>query len=283
MDPQRGLSFQTSASEGAILTMPEGAISQDLENIARFRAYAAANVHSWYRYVNGVRGREVMNGDVRLVVGCDKTTSWGMAALFNTNTNQQCQLKFKPVGGQTSDSPTRYIWEYSGMAEVRVGPHQEEIDELRRGDTDDSMNRVKYLNQCLFVRTLNFTLNDDDWEKLNREIGIDCIPDSNIGYRTGTPSRSTYSRDPLSDNTQSTSSTSGNFGIQRSAGESPALEFTSHDDNANRLVFSAPPTATVRRVFKRRAICCNSTLFQSCHPSRILNEALLKMVRHIRM
>ncbi|KAF8956508.1 hypothetical protein BDZ97DRAFT_1616431, partial [Flammula alnicola] len=71
-----GLCFETSASEGAILTMPEGAISQDLENIPRFRAYAAKHVDNWYRFVNGPRGREAKNGDVRLVVGCDKTTSW---------------------------------------------------------------------------------------------------------------------------------------------------------------------------------------------------------------
>src|SRR6267378_3949648 len=65
LNPKRGLSFRTSASEGAILTMPDGAISQDLENIPRFREYAAANVRRWYKYINGLRGREAKNGDVR--------------------------------------------------------------------------------------------------------------------------------------------------------------------------------------------------------------------------
>jgi hypothetical protein len=78
--PLKG-TFQASASEGAILTMPDGAISQDLENLPRFREYVAANVERWYRYIHGPRGREAKNGDVRLVVGCDKATSLGIATL----------------------------------------------------------------------------------------------------------------------------------------------------------------------------------------------------------
>ena len=63
--------FESSASEGAILTMPRGARSEHLGNSARFREYAAANVADWYRFINGPRGREAKNGDVRLVVGFD--------------------------------------------------------------------------------------------------------------------------------------------------------------------------------------------------------------------
>jgi len=164
---ERGLSFQTSGSKGAILVMPEGAISEDLENISRFRKYAAANARSWYEYINGPRGREAKNGDVRLVIGCDKATSWGLAVL--SGTDQRCQLKFKPLDEQTSDLPSLYTWEHSGEAVVRVGPDQQEIDELKDGDPDGPTTREKYLNQCLFVRTLSITLNDNDWEILNRE------------------------------------------------------------------------------------------------------------------
>ena len=146
--------------------MPEGAISEDLENISSFRKYAAANARSWYEYINGPRGREAKNGDVRLVVGCDKTTSWGMAVV--TDANQRCQLKFKPLDWQTSDLSSRYNWEYSGTADVSIGPDQQIIDELRKGEPNDSTTQEKYLNQCLFVRTLNVTLNNNDWETLNR-------------------------------------------------------------------------------------------------------------------
>ena len=109
---------------------------------------------------------EAKNGDVRLVVGCDKTTSWGMAVL--SGTNQRCQLKFNPLEGQTSDLPSRYTWEYSGTAVVSIGPDQQTIDELKEQDPDGPTTREKYLNQCLFVRTFNVTLNNNDWEILNR-------------------------------------------------------------------------------------------------------------------
>ena len=227
--------------------MPDGAVSQDLENVPRFREYVAANVERWYRYINGPRGREAKNGDVRLVVGCDKTTSWGIATL--TNMTQHSQLKFKPLDAQSSSSRSRcYTWEYSGTAEVRAGPDQEEIDELRREDPDDT--RDKYLNQCLFLRTLNVRLNDADWEILDREIGIGYVPNSSAEHRTGTPSLSPSNQDPSSI-PQPTPSLSGNFGTQRRA-DGPATESTSLRITADRLTISVPPTATVSSAFERR-------------------------------
>ena len=73
------MAFKSSASEGAVLAMPKGAQAQDLANISIFRRYLSLNEENWYRYVNGVRGREAKNGDVRLVIGCDKASSWGVA------------------------------------------------------------------------------------------------------------------------------------------------------------------------------------------------------------
>jgi len=260
--------------------MPDGAIAEDLENISVFRKYVAANVDKWYRYVNGPRGREVKNGDIRLVVGCDKTTSWGMATV--SNMSKPSQLKFKPLDGQASGSPScGYAWEYSGTAEVRVGPDQKAIDELKRGDTEDSRTGNRYLNQCLFVRTLNATLSDDKWEGLNREIGVDCNLDSTTTHACGTHSHSPSNGDTPSDTTQSTSSTNYNFENQQVASDTSDMEFTSIEASAKHLIVSVPPTATVSRVCERGKICLDSIPFQASHPSRILNETLLKMVRCI--
>jgi hypothetical protein len=166
----RGLVFESSASEGAILTMPQGADAEDLANIPRFRRYLTANAESWYEYVNDVRGREARNGDVRLVIGCDKASSWGMAAFANS-TAQDFHLKFKPTG-ESGSRPT-YGWEYSGMVEARAGPMPEETEALR--SSDDSGHSGVYRNQCLFVRTLNATLRDDVWQALefDFETGMD--------------------------------------------------------------------------------------------------------------
>ena len=151
--------FESSTSEGAILIMPRGARSEDLGNLARFREYAAANVAHWYRYVNGPRGREAKNGDVRLVVGFDKTTSWGIASFPNQTKQNSCILKFGPLEGDSAR------WsEHSGVAEVKAGPGSDEIDELR---IDSDPPDVRFENQCLFVRTLNVTLSDDAWADIH--------------------------------------------------------------------------------------------------------------------
>ncbi|KDR67739.1 hypothetical protein GALMADRAFT_79635, partial [Galerina marginata CBS 339.88] len=82
-DPS-GLVFESSASEGAILTMPVGSNSEDLREKRRIRAYISTHAEDWYKYANIIRGREAKNGDIRLVVGFDKTTTWGMATFSNS-------------------------------------------------------------------------------------------------------------------------------------------------------------------------------------------------------
>ena len=129
----REIVFESSASEGAILTMPQGARAEDLANVSKFRQYLSANAKSWYRYVNDERGREARNGDVRLVIGCDKASSWGMATFANS-TAQDFHLIFKPTS-QSGPGQT-YEWEYSGTVDTRTGPDPRETEALR--STDDS-------------------------------------------------------------------------------------------------------------------------------------------------
>ena len=167
--------------------MPRGARSEDLENLAGFRKYAAANAANWYRYVNGSCGREAKNGDIHLVVGCDKTTSWGIATFQAANKTEQnsCRLKFGPSEG---DAASAYTWsDNSGVAEVRTGPDSNEIDELR---IDSDPPDVQFENQCLFVRTLNVTLGDDIWADIH----------SSSGYIPVDPQNSQYSASDIVDN-----------------------------------------------------------------------------------
>ena len=178
-DTFRGLLFETSASEGAILTMPVGAVSHDLENVLGFSDYIAANAYKWYKFALTVRGRKVKNGQIRLVTGCDKTTSWGMAVLSNMSQERRSQLKFKTV----EDAKGAYTWEYSGMAEVKAGPDINEIIGLRDnegGSVDASPpTDQEFFNQCLFVRTLNATLHDNAWGELNDSLCLETVLDSN--------------------------------------------------------------------------------------------------------
>lgn len=154
--------------------MPLGATSERLGNITSFRRYLASNLVHWYRFVNGVLGREAKNGDIRLVVGCVKTSTWGIAIFANQSRQSSCRLSFCPMGVPDSipgpyDS-SRYIWEYSGTADVRTGPSSSERNRLRQpGDPGD----VIYENQCLFLCALNATLPDRIW------LEMQCDQDTN--------------------------------------------------------------------------------------------------------
>jgi len=151
------ITFESSAFEGAILALPHGADAEDLRNVARFRRYLSSNKVNWYRYVNDIRGREAKNGELQLVVGCDKASSWGMATFANS-TAQISHLNFKLT------SEGGYAWEYSGMVEASAGPDPEETEQLRA--TDRSGHSEVYKNQTLFVRTLDATLSDEVWQGL---------------------------------------------------------------------------------------------------------------------
>ena len=142
--------------------MPDGAFHEELGNLSKVRDYISVHAADWYKFVNGPRGREAQNGDLRVVVGCDKSTSWGMATFANTNSAQRSNfcLKFRPLQEQQQSQHnvgTAYAWEHSGIAEVRVGPEPGDNDEL--GETPTCQLR----NQCLFMRTLSVTLSDSVW------------------------------------------------------------------------------------------------------------------------
>ena len=122
--------------------MPEGAYSEDLSNFSRLRQHIATHAEDWYKFVNGPRGREAQNSDLRVVVGCDKTTSWGMATFSNSSLSQETNfhLKFSALGEQQlqRNAGNKYIWEHSGVAsaEVRIGPGRGENKEF--GETDSN-------------------------------------------------------------------------------------------------------------------------------------------------
>ena len=173
----RGLHFETSASEGVVLTMPEGAISIDLENDVAFNNYLKANVQKWYEFVRKVCGQNVPNGQIWLVIGCNKTTAWGIATVSGMSQQTTSKLKFKTLD-TASSSATTYTWECSGMVEVRVGPDKHEIEALRNCDDDGHPLKpnTTLRNKCLFVRTMTATLSNNDWAKL---MGETIIKDPN--------------------------------------------------------------------------------------------------------
>ncbi|KAF9553555.1 hypothetical protein CPC08DRAFT_713621 [Agrocybe pediades] len=156
------ISFQVQEGEGSVVVMPEGAISQDLENVSKFRSYAASNLENWYRYVNVTRGREIKNGELRLVIGCDKTTSWAIAAVPRQNKVTTLHLRTARDNQRYSFRP--YSWDSSGFGQARAGP-------TKYRNPKDADNTPPKLDQCLFVRTMNLKLGINEWCALAEQVG----------------------------------------------------------------------------------------------------------------
>ena len=126
------------------MVMPNGATTQNLLNTWGVRDTISSNAMDWYTYTRTIRGRYVKNGDIRVVVGVDKVSSWGIATSA-CNTDQTASYVFK------HDPTHTYQWDCIGGS-GRVGPQNREIRDLIEEDNDVPEN------QCVFVRTINFTL-----------------------------------------------------------------------------------------------------------------------------
>jgi len=152
--------------------MPQGAYHEDLKNIRRFREYALIHAESWYQYANGPCGREIGNGELHLVTGCDKTTSWGIATYSHLQSRRPednvSLLRFNPVGNECQgrhSSITMYKWDYEGAAsEAKSGPEEDELMNLGVNGS------VPPRNQCTFIRSLTLGFGVDDWERLELKV-----------------------------------------------------------------------------------------------------------------
>jgi hypothetical protein len=149
-----GQSFESTATEAAILIMPKGAKTEDLLNTWALEQVVSLNAREWFRYARYTRGRNVKNGCIRVVVGVDKVSAWGIAT-SSCNTGQTASFVFK------RDSTHTYKWDCIGGS-GRVGPQQDEIQDLM--ELDDGITTPQ--NQCAFVRTMNCTLSEKIWREI---------------------------------------------------------------------------------------------------------------------
>jgi len=135
--------------------MPNGSTSQDLRNTRGIRETISREAQGWYTYARQNRGRaDANNGHIRVVVGVDKVSSWGMATSA-CNTGQTASFVFK------RDWSHFYRWDCIGGS-GRAGPNQSEISDLVNANAAPQ-------NQCVFLRTINFTLSGEMWNNLPSE------------------------------------------------------------------------------------------------------------------
>jgi len=149
----RGFVFETSTSEseGAILVLPQGAYRKNL-GTGMNNYLTSAVVEAWYKYAVEVRGCDVQNGDIRLVYGCDKATSWGIAT-FSDKIGHPTSLKF---GMKEDIRYHTYQWVCNGTTNVQT----------RVGLSVDKNGDEMVKNQCVFLRTINARFSEESWKRI---------------------------------------------------------------------------------------------------------------------
>ncbi|KAF9048901.1 hypothetical protein BJ165DRAFT_1609884 [Panaeolus papilionaceus] len=158
--------FEIVSSEGAVLALPEGAQTYRIQNVSKWEIYMARHIESWYEYVKVTLGYKANNGDIRLVTGCDKACSWGMAvAEQGPIFPHTYELEFREAVDKRG--PVKHMWECNnGIVETRTGPYQEEVQPLLSDRSESDITWPPIFNQCLFVESLNNSLSAELWAKI---------------------------------------------------------------------------------------------------------------------
>ncbi|KAF5350304.1 hypothetical protein D9757_013195 [Collybiopsis confluens] len=106
-----GLSFSSSAKQGALLILPEGGKRVDHRQHSKFRNYAIEFAQSWYQHVNGPLAREIQNGSLYLVTGYDKARAWGVACFDDEDTDSGgISLDFVPKSSSAAGLKAPKYW-----------------------------------------------------------------------------------------------------------------------------------------------------------------------------
>lgn len=148
--------------------MPDGAASTDYNSLAGLRSYAIQNAVLWYEFINGTLGLEAPNGSVYCVTGCDKSTTWGIAAVSHGSSSNSLALRFTAAQLVEASATYTYSWETHCPAFVRAGP-------------DFSDERELPQNQCLFLRGFKIMVREGPSAMFGRPAKVTSI----LGLKSG--------------------------------------------------------------------------------------------------
>ncbi len=119
-------------------------------NKRAIKEYAIANGADWYTYVNSrdYLAREASNGTLYLVTGCDKTDSWGLAAVGKPSHSRSVRLSFIAAGMAGGVVRGAHTWSSNFSADTRVHP----LPSIQYSYPVDREN------QCIFARGFTISL-----------------------------------------------------------------------------------------------------------------------------
>ncbi|KAJ6588056.1 hypothetical protein B0H19DRAFT_1247774 [Mycena capillaripes] len=165
--------FSCDGMQGAVLALPDGAHLQKLDNVENMRAYAAEHAHSWYKYINGARGRGLANGDLYLVTGCEKARSWGMATYRTAREDFQLFFKRTAVAGTIYPA---YRWS---------GTHGQKNPARRKSHDPPPTNDP--VNQTIFIHGLSILLATGLWGKIFGTVTVETSSIADLQLQMNTP------------------------------------------------------------------------------------------------
>lgn len=262
--------FSCRASNGAICTLPEGSSFVKLANLESVRQYACQNANSWYRYINGPRGRGAENGSIYLVTACEKTEAWGMAAFQDVIDPQGLRISF----GETGNSDLAYDWVEKGPGEAKSGCASFEY-------VDGAPCRPR--NQCMFIQGFKIALGQGVWATLLSRVEISRIENGPHESRNATRSSGAV---PFR-NQSSWLSRLWSFPTWgRTVSNTPTTEdhpvfSQSHTDESSSHVMSISAFPLVPKVSPFFVVLFYHFIInnhQDVHPSKIISEYLLRQV-----
>ncbi|CAK5275103.1 unnamed protein product [Mycena citricolor] len=121
-DPANEHPFHCVGPTGALLVLPQGSLIEKLENSERIRKYAERNAESWYKYVNGPRGRHLVNGSLYVVTGCEKTQSGVIATFHTTIAGREFPLRFRERVDPKSEPIYGFIGDGTALSSYFIAP-----------------------------------------------------------------------------------------------------------------------------------------------------------------
>ncbi|KAJ7359237.1 hypothetical protein DFH08DRAFT_1074769 [Mycena albidolilacea] len=164
--------ISTSSKEAAVLLLPDGASRANLRPLKEFRDYAIKHAQRWYEFVNGNLRRMVENGDLYLVTGMDKTSSWSIAAAENQS--EDCRISLTLKAAQVGAAHASYIWEWEAASSFAAcGP--------RRPPEEQSWGQ----NQTVFLRGYKVAIRSIPLKKSAKALSIVNSKASDILSKSG--------------------------------------------------------------------------------------------------
>ncbi|KAJ7148428.1 hypothetical protein C8R43DRAFT_888882 [Mycena crocata] len=142
-----------SSTQTALLILPDGALRMDSRSLRVFRDYALKNAQSWYAFVNGDLQRILGNGELYLITGVTKSTSWCVATFDGSSVAEKGSLNMQAT---LLNGEVAWAWDTSNTG-TRSGPYRRAGEESWRD------------NQTVFLRGLKVAVRSGSWDDFSEE------------------------------------------------------------------------------------------------------------------